>query len=882
VTLLATARSPESVGGLAVLQDRGRLVLEIGEQTLASVRVPAVVTGRDCSYRLRLDGGQWTLEGGPEGTTRSGLVEGVPQQFGRIQGMPVVFGLFSALDLRADDSLSVDVTTTVHATTTTLRQTAAWILAVLALVAALLLVALDQRPGPPNARRLLESLVAHAHPADAVVGVALLSWWVLSPAFVDDGFVTARQRMFSSARGFSEYLSAFATNLPNGYWLEWVQHWLVQSTTSLLLHRLPALACLAAVWVVARWIFARVVGPGAAAVGLWTLATTFLVGVVAWGMTLRPEPVAALLVTAVLACSVRFLEKETAGPLALSAVLVPLALTAHHAGIVALAPLLVTAPAVLRWTRPRIAVASTIVSSSIALLAVLLFVGSDLEQRRADAEMTALFGGSQETWRDEIRRYLFLQTSTPVRRAAVALMLLAVLAFVVRRRRERLPLLDLPATALGVALILFIATPSKWPWHFGASIGMAAVAVACEAERIRRDGARSRGWSAWPLVAVGAVVVAIAWCWSPRFPGSAADLRTLDWTLGLERWIELSTIALAIPFLLFAGLAVVARARGRDRDLPGATWTVAAWLAALFAVPLLLFTAGTLAADAAKTSSWTLSRQNLGTLAGRGGCGLADDMLVPVESSVRPLTSATGGTGEPPEWVPAAPVAGVPRFSLAPAASSRARTPWFALPADDRIGLFVHGTPGPARLELEWGRRRAGAIETLGSGVIPTVFAEDASSWLEWRLVLGGELPAPPPGADVVRIAVPRRSPVAPPLAVTAPVTYESEPLAGSLSRPGERTLVLSELLTYFPCARLPVLGGGTVEVPSQIVLLSRSRSPVGNPFLSPWAGLFDLYRLERRSVADSANPLPELLVVGVDPRIPGAVRAPATRTTPP
>ena len=62
-------------------------------------------------------------------------------------------------------------------------------------------------------------------------------------------------------------------------------------------------------------------------------------------MTIRPEPVTALLATAVAACAIGFVVRETVTPLAIAALLVPLALTAHHTGIVALAPVSRSRPA---------------------------------------------------------------------------------------------------------------------------------------------------------------------------------------------------------------------------------------------------------------------------------------------------------------------------------------------------------------------------------------------------------------------------------------------------------------------------------------------------------------------------------------------------------
>ena len=73
--------------------------------------------------------------------------------------------------------------------------------------------------------------------------------------------------------------------------------------------------------------------------------------------------------------------------IALAAVLIPLALTAHPTGIVAIAPVVAIAPECFRWARARPAVAVTVLTASGALALALAFVGSDVGQsaRRADA-----------------------------------------------------------------------------------------------------------------------------------------------------------------------------------------------------------------------------------------------------------------------------------------------------------------------------------------------------------------------------------------------------------------------------------------------------------------------------------------------------------------
>ena len=128
-------------------------------------------------------------------------------------------------------------------------------------------------------------------------------------------------------------------------------------------------------------------------------------------MTLRPEPELAVLVTGVLACTVRFLERGTTAPLALAAVLVALGLTAHPAAIVSFAPLLVVAPALVRWARPRLAVAATIVTAATSLAAVLALVGSDLAERRVEAQELRTYGNAVSSWREELVRYSSLLDS---------------------------------------------------------------------------------------------------------------------------------------------------------------------------------------------------------------------------------------------------------------------------------------------------------------------------------------------------------------------------------------------------------------------------------------------------------------------------------------
>lgn len=872
--VLATARYPDRVEGLALTRVGERLHVRLGERQLAqvSLRRP-LLAGDGCAYRLQMAGSGWSLEGTGGDVVASG----------ELDRLPVVTGLFSALDLRASNAPGIEVTTEAHATRTTTLQVVAWTIAALAIALALLLVSVENGARRPwtVAGTALRGARAHARAPDAAVGAALALWWLISPAYFDDGWVAARERMFSSARGFPNYYSILGVNIPLDYWLEWLHHWLAQSTSLLLWNRLPAVLCVAAVWVLCRWMTDRILRPRVGPDGppLWTLASVFVVGAVAWGLTLRPEPVTALLVTAVAAAMLVFLERESTAAVAIAGALVAFALSAHPAGVVSLSAIVVASPRLIRWLRPNAAAATAIVAAALALLALLLFVGADLEQRRLDAQLNRTYGFNED-WRDELTRYSLLvqhHYGTPLRRISVALIGLAALAFLLRRRRERDVLLDFPATTLIAGLVLLIATPSKWPSHFGTLLGVAAVAFCCETARVRMEGRRSGGWQAWPFVAVAAAAGGVTWAWLSREEWNVVDLRTLDWTPGFPA----HRLAAAVPLLVLAGALVVARLRRRDR-MHAVPWRVAAWIGPLVAVPVFVFTSAMILVDAGRTSSWTLVRQNLASLGGDVGCGLADALVVPVRESARALATVDSSAGAAPvsPWVPSPPASGVPRYALGPTPEGSASTPWFTLPVDREFGLFVTGAPAPSdRLRLEWGRVAGSGVSPLGVDELD-VTVGPLSGDSTWRLFAAGDLPERDERATAVRVTLHAAPGPGSALAVTAPVRYSSEPLTSRIALSEARTLVLPNLLMYFPCARLPLLGQGVVEAPDHIVSWREQDSPFRYPITTPFLGVVDLYDLEHLPTTDSDDAPADVLAFDVDQLIPGAVRVPPEATT--
>ena len=118
-------------------------------------------------------------------------------------------------------------------------------------------------------------------------------------------------------------------------------------------------------------------------------------------------------------------------------------------------------------------------------------------------------------------------------------------------------------------------------------------------------------------------------------------------------------------------------------------------------------------------------------------------------------------------------------------------------------------------------------------------------------------------------------------VAVTAPVTYATEPLARPLEGTKSTSLVLPNLLMYVPCARQPRLRDGVAEVPRHVVAVGDTLTPALGTGVGPFDGVLDLYTLDRIPLTDSKDPSGGVAVYTVGRRIPGSAQAaPEASTT--
>ena len=840
IVLLATARDAARWNALEVVRSAatGETIIRVGRVELA--RIAATGPATRCRLDVSLRGTGWTVR-------QSGVLD----RSGTLASPARVFGLITQLDLRVHPALGVTIRPIAQDTRASTAQTALRMLAALLLVAATVLVlSAGPRRRAPTFRRV------RVAPQDFVVAFVLAAWWLLAPLHYDDGWVRARQTNSLASGGFSNYYEHWGSNLPLDVWLEWLQRLVVAHTSALAVDRLPSMLLLAATWCVCRVSLARSLGrsPTGREPAWWAAALTFCLGSMAFGVTLRPEPMVALLATAVLASCLAYLAKPAIDVLLFALVLCGLAVTVHPAGAVAGAPLVLCLPQIVRDARARISIsvlpllAALLIGGAWTLL--LAFMDADTQSRETDADLIRSAGGHSDGILQELQRYgrLGENGASPVRRLFVGLLLLAAVTGIAALLRRRPLATCLPSASVAVSLLLLSITPSKWIWHFGALIGVGAVAVGFETYRLGDARSSQRARTAFAAAVAG---IALAAAVEANHSGPL-DTGRLDWSV-IPAWYLLA--------LLAAGAGVLVAGR---RKLPRRPTLVVlpAILASTIGMTMLLFTA-----DTAATSGWTAARQAAASLVGRDACGVASDLVVAAPSGAR---LAAPDVASPSRRLSS--VAGTPAEVSPALLDAAGETRWFDV-GRAPIGLFIGGSWAPRQaLLVSWGRRGASGVERLGSGEADLRQSTEGPDFAHWRFVTEASFPTRPLGAKMVRFRLGRptgRSSAR----ITSPTTSVDMPLSRLLERKETRSLVSPFLFEAMPCASLPSLAYG-VAAPPEVLVEYDPGPPLTAP-TSPFVGLsevFDVDRFPVRSPVDRGA----LFVYRVRPDPRDAV-APAT-----
>lgn len=841
VTVFATARHPARENALAITWARNPAETTIRVGTTVLARLPGTTVSARCGIDVHIDDRLWTIQ-------QSGAITS-----GELTTRPTVNGLITQLDLHAKPDLRISVQPETQDTHPSTTQTILRFLAALLIATSLWLTL---QPRRPTIRLTRPSFAL----PDAGVFLTLVTWWIVGPMYFDDGWVRARQTNALASGGFSNYYDGYGANLPLGTWLEWLQQFLVAHTSALVVQRIPSVICLAAVWLVCRAALTRLIGasPRKGDAAWWTAALTFSVGAAALGITLRPEPMIALLGAGTLACAIRFAARPALAPLTMAVLLVGLAVTEHPAGLAVAAPLIVCLPAIIREARSRCAfglpdvVVVAICGGAWAIL--LAFLDSDLTQRRADAlQIRSVEGGHTLGPLDEWQRYrqLWQIGAPPLRREFVAVCLLCVVAFLLNRWRQRPLQKQLPAAALGLGLVLLAFAPSKWIWHFGGFIGTATIAAGTEAACLRARGSLTGRGS---TIVAGSVVLATATAAIGAFAWGPIDIRSFAWP--------------SVPFeLAVAAPVLIALTAGVIAQRSQIAWHPALWYLPVALASLLLITTAAFVTDAAATSEWSAARQALTNLAGRDTCGLADNILVPDPASLRPLSRLTGANGMMNSIRPlrGATIAGV------------GASAWYGLESD-RVGIYVGGTwRRDESLDVIWGRRSGYRVTRIAEG--KANLAEAVIRGTEpapWRFVARRSLPPRPATATAVRFVLRSTRDQSSHALVTSPIAYRAVSLAELIGERGRLTLASPFIFASLPCARLPDVALGVGAPPT--LLVDWAYPPAMTFPTASYGGIPDIYDLRRLPLADSAMFQGRVTVhtVAVDPR---DALAAATRT---
>jgi hypothetical protein len=699
--MLSTARRPEQANALRIVWSNRSVRVSAGRQELARAPWPDA-----CPLDLQIRGGELRLP--------SRMVK---LRLSTLNHMPLVTGLFSGLDLAKSAPLRVTLRTRAYSTSPSARQVAAAALAAALACAALLALAFPAAATfrarafrPPPLRRRVKSLWPALDSSDALVVGVLLLWWIVAPPFSDDGWLWVEHRTFQDLGTISFYFDNWGLASPLGYWVEWLRHWALGSTQDLIWLRLPTLLVLLASWPLCRWCARRVAPGEPTRLVRWSLAGVFLLGATAWGMSLRLEPVVSLLTLCGLASVLSFIRAPRFAPLTIALPAAVLAATAHPAGTVGAAPVLVSLPYIGRWLRAqgvRVSpLLAALLSATLALAFVLVTLDADLRTRLDDARVVRAGDLHSEPWWREYMRYTNFDGfggGSAIRRLSLALLLLATLSALTRRRPGRADASTTPGYTLAIALVLLAFVPSKWPWHFGTLAAVGAVAMTAEVAHLIASSRASSTWGLRKFAALLAVSTACLWAWWGPIAGSPLELQTIRWSDVFNRFPWL----VGVPALVCAtAISEVWRARRRrDRETwarsalwtlfaaatvwvwwhPGtsllhlgtATWrdgfngrswvavvpalmlvaaaanvrrgprtrgvliaTSAAWVIPIASLAFVANTIFGLSFDASR-SNWSPARQNLEALRGRTSCGLADQLGADVANTMRDRGTTT-------------------------------------------------------------------------------------------------------------------------------------------------------------------------------------------------------------------------------------------------
>ncbi len=600
---------------------------------------------------------------------------GIPGATGTlaIEKKPQVAGVFTELKVGSTPGLGarIDVDTRFITSPTPLK-TALMTLGVLATLASMVALAMLDRRGGRRVRggwrRFWRVGLATWFADGAVVGTLLL-WHVIGATSSDDGYNLTMARVSGQAGYVANYYRYFGASEAPFDWYQSVLAHLAAVSTSGVWMRLPATLAGIATWLLlSRWVIPRV-GRRVAVnrVATWTAGAVFLAAWLPFNNGLRPEPIIAFGVLLTWVLVEYSIGARRLWPAAVAIAVATFILTLAPQGLIALAPLLVGARAVLKTIRAKRDTYGFLAPiAAFAAAASLLFVIVFRDQTLATVAESARIKyvvGPTIAWYQDFLRYYFLTVEDSVdgsltRRFSVLVLLLCMFGmFAVLLRRGGLPGMVsgpvwrlLGTTAVGLLLLTF--TPTKWAVQFGAFAGLAGALGAVTAFTFSRVGLHSRRNLA---LYVTALLFVLAWAtsgingwfyvgnygvpWFDKQP-VIASIPVTGMFLGLA--IITGLLAGWLHFRMdYTGHVEVANTR-RNRVLASTP------LLAVATIMVVLEVASMAKGAAARYPAYTTGKANVSALAGlfsgtsSPSCAMADDVLVEPDTNAGLLQPVPG------------------------------------------------------------------------------------------------------------------------------------------------------------------------------------------------------------------------------------------------
>ncbi len=594
---------------------------------------------------------------------------GIPGATGTltVDKRPQVAGVFTDLRVPVQSGLNarIDVDTR-FITSPTALKTLVMVFGVLCVVGSIVALALLDRVSGRRPTRHRRHVGWATWVADLGVIGGLLIWHVVGAQSSDDGYNLTMARVAGEAGYSTNYYRYFGASEAPFDWYQSVLSHLASISTAGVWMRLPATLAGIVTWlIVSRCLLPRL-GRRVAAnrVATWTAAAVFLAAWLPFNNGLRPEPLIAFAVVAVLMLVEWTLGTRRLWPAAVAVVIAMFSVTLAPQGLVAVAPLLVGARGITRIVSARRrsdGLAATLLPllASASLVAVIVFRDQTLATVAESVRIKYVVGPTIP-WYQEFLRYYFLTVEESVdgsltRRFAVLVLLLCVFGLiVVLLRRGRVPgAVSGPVWRLtgttAVGLLLLTMTPTKWAVQFGAFAGLAGALGGVTAFAFARVGLHSRRNLA---LYVTALLFVLAWATSgingwfyvgnygvPWFDKQPVIAHFPVTTIFLVLAIAGGLLAAWLHFRIdYAGHTQVADT-GRNRALASTPLLVVA------VIMVVLELGSMLKATAGRYPVYTTGAANISALRsglGTDSCAMADDVLVEADTNAGMLQPVPG------------------------------------------------------------------------------------------------------------------------------------------------------------------------------------------------------------------------------------------------